>query len=238
MEIADLIRHKQSKGDVCVLGLATGSSPKGVYNELVKMHQEEGLSFHNVVTFNLDEYFPIAPISSHSYWHFMHEYLFDHIDIDPENINIPKGDLQESEVRKYCLEYERKIETYGGIDLQILGIGRTGHIGFNEPGSHVNSITRLVTLDQVTREDAAGDFYGKENVPRKAITMGIGTILKAKRILLMAWGESKATVVGRMIEGDISGEIPATYLQQHHNTTVVLDTGSSAYLKRIYTPGW
>lgn len=236
IEIADLIRYKQSKGDVCVLGLATGSSPKGVYNELVKMHQEEGLSFHNVVTFNLDEYFPIAPISSHSYWHFMHEYLFDHIDIDPENINIPKGDLQESEVRKYCLEYERKIETYGGIDLQILGIGRTGHIGFNEPGSHVNSITRLVTLDQVTREDAAGDFYGKENVPRKAITMGIGTILKAKRILLMAWGESKATVVGRMIEGDISGEIPATYLQQHHNTTVVLDTGSCAYLKRIYTP--
>lgn len=236
MEIADLIRYKQNKGEICVLGLATGSSPKGVYNELVKMHQEEGLSFQNVVTFNLDEYFPIEPTSTRSYWHFMHEYLFNHVDIDPENINIPKGTLKEEEVRKFCATYERKIEDYGGIDLQILGIGRTGHIGFNEPGSHINSMTRMVTLDQLTREDAAGDFYGKENVPRKAITMGIRTIMNSKRIILMAWGEGKAEIVERMIEGEVSPEVPATYLQEHRNVSVVLDTGASEFLKRIYTP--
>lgn len=236
VEIGNLIRHKQNLGEMCVLGLATGSSPIGVYNELVRMHLEDDLSFSNVVTFNLDEYYPMEANSIHSYWHFMHEYLFNHVDIKSDHIHIPNGQIEREQIATYCNDYEQKIISYGGLDLQILGIGRTGHIGFNEPGSHINSITRMVTLDHVTRQDAVKDFYGKENVPSRAITMGIGTIMKAKRIILMAWGESKASIVARTVEGDISNEVPATYLQQQHNTTIVLDSEASANLKRINTP--
>ncbi len=236
LEISELIRSKQANGELCVLGLATGSSPIGVYNELVRMHKEEGLSFQHVVTFNLDEYFPMQTNSLQSYWHFMHEYLFDHVDIKPEHINIPDGTIAEEDVNSYCKEYEEKIAACGGLDLQVLGIGRTGHIGFNEPGSHINSITRMVTLDQLTREDASGDFYGSANVPRRAITMGIGTIMKAKRVILLAWGESKASIVAKTVEGNITHHVPATYLQNHNNATFVLDEGASADLKRIHTP--
>ncbi|ELR68322.1 Glucosamine-6-phosphate deaminase [Fulvivirga imtechensis AK7] len=235
-EIADLIRSKQAKGEVCVLGLATGSSPTSVYNELVRLHQEEGLSFKNVITFNLDEYFPMEPENLQSYVRFMNEYLFDHIDIERENIHIPDGTLPYELVDSFCQEYEQKIKELGGIDLQILGIGRTGHIGFNEPGSHINSKTRLITLDHITRLDAASDFFGEENVPRRAITMGVGTIMKAKRIILMAWGEGKANVIQRTVEGEISDTVPATYLQSHSNATLVLDDGSAAELVRIKTP--
>ncbi|GAA0188696.1 glucosamine-6-phosphate deaminase [Fulvivirga kasyanovii] len=235
-EIAELIRKKQAAGEHCVLGLATGSSPTSVYNELVRLHKEESLSFKNVITFNLDEYFPMEPDALQSYVRFMNEYLFDHIDIDRENIHIPDGTLPYELVESFCQQYEQMIKDLGGIDLQILGIGRTGHIGFNEPGSHINSKTRLITLDHITRLDAASDFFGEENVPRRAITMGVGTIMQAKRIILMAWGEGKAKIISRTVEGEISDSVPATYLQSHPNATLVLDDGSAAELIREKTP--
>ena len=235
-EIAELIRSKAEKGEHCVLGLATGSTPTTVYGELVRMHQEEGLSFKNVVTFNLDEYYPMQPEALQSYVRFMNEYLFDHVDIPKENVHIPDGTLPKQEVYNYCLEYESMILNYGGLDLQILGIGRTGHIGFNEPGSGKNSITRLISLDHMTIVDAASDFFGEENVPTKAITMGVGTILQAKRIILMAWGEGKAGIIRETVEGSITDHVPATYLQNHNNVSIVLDEGSSASLTRIKTP--
>lgn len=219
-----------------ILGLATGSSPIRVYQYLVQMHREEGLSFKNVITFNLDEYFGIPSNDLQSYHHFMHEHLFDHIDIDPANIHIPKGELNVSSVRTYCQGYDEKIASLGGLDFQLLGIGRTGHIGFNEPGSHRNSATRLISLDPVTRADAAKDFNGMDKVPTKAITMGIDTIMNAKRIVLLAWGQHKAPIVSRTIEGTMTEVVPATFLQEHNNTTCLLDQESSASLTRFNTP--
>jgi len=235
-EIATLIRMKEAEGKPCVLGLATGSSPVKVYEELVRMHREEGLSFRNVITFNLDEYYPIHPASLQSYQRFMHEYLFDRIDILPENIHIPKGDLAPEEVIPFCKQYDRQIEEAGGIDLQLLGIGRTGHIGFNEPGSGMHSPTRLVTLDHLTMTDAAADFYGEENVPLKAITMGVGTIMKARRIILLAWGENKAAIIRKAIEGPVSDQVPTSYLQRHPDAIIFLDPAASAELTRVKTP--
>ena len=235
-EIRDLILEKQAANSLCILGLATGSSPIKVYEELVRMHQEEGLSFKNVVSFNLDEYYPIEPTSDHSYYYFMHEHLFNHVDILPENINIPSGQVSAEELHQYCLDYDLKIKEYGGLDFQLLGIGRTGHIGFNEPGSHSNSGTRSITLDHITREDASPSFLGIENVPKRAITMGIGTIKKAKRIVLLAWGHNKASIVKETIEGEITSEVPATYLQEHNNTTIILNDEASAELTRFKTP--
>ena len=236
LSIAQLIKEKQSQKKNCVLGLATGSSPLSVYRELIRMHKEEGLSFKNVITFNLDEYFPLSKNDINSYDYFMNENLFNHIDIPKENINIPNGEIPFEKVRKSCNDYEKKIIKAGGIDLQILGIGRTGHIGFNEPGSHFNSQTRLVKLDDVTRFDAAKSFQGIENVPRESITMGIQTILGAKRIILMAWGSNKALILKKAIEGEITSLIPTSYLQHHKNTTLVLDNESSSELTRIKTP--
>ncbi len=235
-EIAQLIRNKQQEKKACVLGLATGSSPIEVYEELIRMHREEGLSFTNVITFNLDEYYPMDKPNIQSYHYFMHEHLFDHIDILPENIHIPDGTIKDQNIYQYCLDYEMQIDAAGGLDFQLLGIGRTGHIGFNEPGSHFNSGTRSITLDYVTRVDAAAAFSGIDNVPRIAITMGIGTIRKAKRIVLLAWGINKATVVSKTIEGEISSDVPATYLQTHDNTTFVLDKEASLELTRVKTP--
>ena len=235
-EIAHLIRDKAEKGKLCILGLATGSTPTGVYDELVRMHQEEGLSFKNVVTFNLDEYHPMQPDALQSYMRFMKEHLFDAIDILPENIHLPDGTIPKAEVAAFCKDYEAKIKAFGGLDLQILGVGRTGHIGFNEPGSGIHSRTRLITLDHITITDAASDFFGEENVPRKAITMGVGTIMDAKKIILMAWGEGKAPIIRETIEGEISDFVPATYLQKHPHTTVFLDSASSAELTRVKTP--
>lgn len=235
-EIADLIREKEDADEPCVLGLATGSSPIKVYEELVRMHREEGLSFKNVVTFNLDEYYPMTKNNQQSYWYFMHEHLFNHVDILPENINIPRGDLPLEDVYDYCMNYEAEINSYGGLDFQLLGIGRTGHVGFNEPGSHYKSLTRLITLDYLTRADAASDFHGLGNVPKRAITMGINTIKKAKRIVLMAWGHKKAEIIQKAIEGEMSAEIPATFLQDHSNTTIILDEEAAAELKRFKTP--
>ncbi len=235
-EIAGLIREKNSRGEKCVLGLATGSSPIGVYRELVRMHREEGLSFKNVITFNLDEYYPLPKDHVQSYWYFMHEHLFNHVDIPEENVHIPDGTVPEDKVYEFCQNYETAIKDAGGIDLQILGIGRTGHIGFNEPGSGIHSPTRMVTLDSLTIADAAGDFYSEENVPRKAITMGVGTIMASRRIILMAWGEKKASIVQKAVEGPIADSVPATYLQQHPNAAFVLDKEAAAELVRFKTP--
>jgi glucosamine-6-phosphate deaminase len=234
--IAQLIRNKQAQWQNAILGLATGVTPIKVYAELVRMHKEEGLSFANVITFNLDEYYPMQPTSAQSYVTFMNENLFNHIDIDRNNIHIPDGTLKADEAARFCLEYEKKITGYGGIDLQILGIGRTGHIGFNEPGSAPNSGTRLVTLDDLTLSDAARDFGGKENVPSKAITMGIGTIFKAREIILMAWSKKKAPIIKKAVEGEISGEVPATYLQLSDHVEFILDEGAASELTRFDTP--
>ena len=235
-EIASLIQKKSNLNEPCVLGLATGSSPIKVYEELVRMHKEEGLSFANVITFNLDEYFPMDKNNIQSYFYFMHEHLFNHVDILPENINIPDGNVSSDDLYQYCVDYEMKMKTLGGLDFQLLGIGRTGHIGFNEPGSHFNSGTRSITLDHITRVDAAPSFLGIDNVPRKAITMGVGTVRSAKRIVLLGWGISKAEILKKTIEGDITSHVPATYLQEHTNTTFVLDKGASSELTRIKTP--
>ena len=190
-EIAQLIKRKESENKPCVLGLATGSTPTGLYSELIRLHNEEGLSFKNVVTFNLDEYYPIQPDALQSYVNFMNVHLFDYIDIDKENVHVPDGTVAKDKVGEFCKQYEEKIHAFGGLDLQILGIGRTGHIGFNEPGSGIHSRTRLISLDSITIADAASDFFGEEFVPRKAITMGVGTIMEARKIILMAWGENK-----------------------------------------------
>ena len=235
-EIADLIKAKQEKNQTCVLGLATGSSPIGLYTELVRLHKEEGLSFKNVVSFNLDEYYPMEPDAVNSYVRFMNERLFNHIDILPENCNVPDGTLAKGEISEYCAQYEAKIEALGGIDLQILGIGGNGHIGFNESGALQNSKTRLVALDHITRVAASGDFSGLSNTPRTAITLGIKKIMEAKRVILMAWGERKSTIIKDSTEGEVTSKIPASYLQEHNNATFVLDKEASSKLTRINTP--
>lgn len=235
-EIANLIRARNQIGQNTVLGLATGSTPIRVYSELVRLHREEGLSFRRVITFNLDEYYPIQPKELQSYVRFMNEYLFDHIDIPRENIHIPDGTIEREEVYDYCSMYEKKIDEAGGLDVQLLGIGRTGHIGFNEPGSLEKTRTRLVTLDELTRADAAASFFGEEQVPRRAITMGVGTILRSKKIYLMAWGEAKAEIIRRTVEGEITEQVPATFLQNHDNTKVILDVAAASELTRRKTP--
>ncbi len=231
--IATLIQKKQSIGKKTVLGLATGATPIYVYLELIRLHKEEGLSFKDVVTFNLDEYYPMQPDAKQSYVSFMNTNLFDHIDIDRENIHIPNGTLNENEVAEFCLAYERKITSYGGLDLQILGIGRTGHIGFNEPGSAPNSSTRLVMLSDITRRDALRDFGDKKDVPTKAITMGVGTIFKAKQIILMAWNKKKASIIKKAVEGELSSEVPATFLQLSENVEFVLDEDAASELTHL-----
>src|SRR3989442_5434914 len=234
--IADLIRGRSASGQRTVLGLATGSTPIGIYQELIRIHREEGLDFSGVVTFNLDEYYPMSPDSLHSYHRFMWENLFDHLDIDPRNVHIPRGDIPRDQIDEHCSDYERAIVDAGGIDFQILGIGQTGHVGFNEPGSDAASRTRLVVLDTMTRRVAAADFFGMENVPVEAITMGLGTILEAREIALVATGEHKAAIVKRAVEGEVDRSIAATYLQRHPNATVYLDAAAAAELTAVKTP--
>src|SRR5438105_67383 len=235
-EIAELIREKAEAGEMAVLGLATGSTPTSVYDELIRLHRTEGLSFKNVVTFNLDEYWPMGPDELQSYNRFMREHLFDHVDIEPRNIHIPDGTIPREKVTAFCQWYEQSIKEAGGLDFQILGVGRTGHVGFNEPGSPRDSRTRLITLDKVTRMDAASDFFGEWNVPRKAITMGVDSIMSAKKVVLMAWGENKAPVIRKAVEGEITTQVPATFLQQHSSAKVVLDAAAAAELTRFKTP--
>jgi glucosamine-6-phosphate deaminase len=235
-EIAALIKEKSAKGEKTVLGLATGSSPKSLYAELVRLHREEGLSFKNVVTFNLDEYYPIDNDALQSYNRFMKEQLFDKVDIDPKNCHIPNGEWKKEDIKKHCIEYEKMIEDAGGVDLQILGIGNNGHIGFNEPGSSLFSKTRLIPLDNSTRIANSGDFQNISKVPRLAITMGINTILKAKRIVLMAWGQPKAPVIQKAVEGNVTEQIPASLLQQHNDCMFVTDEMAASELTRFKSP--
>ncbi|HEY2162830.1 MAG TPA: glucosamine-6-phosphate deaminase [Gemmatimonadaceae bacterium] len=236
LRIAELIRAHTAAGTRLVLGLATGSTPIGIYRELIRMHREEGLSFASVETFNLDEYYPMPKDSIHSYHRFMWENLFSHVDIDPARVHIPPGDIRREKVGEAARAYEAAVAAAGGIDFQILGIGKTGHIGFNEPGSGADSRTRLVTLDAVTRKDAAADFFGEDSVPREAITMGVATILDAREIAIIATGEHKAAIVERAVEGDVDLEVAATFLQRHPNTTFYVDRAAAAELTRIKTP--
>ncbi|HTB80683.1 MAG TPA: glucosamine-6-phosphate deaminase [Opitutaceae bacterium] len=235
-EMAGLIQSRQREGRPAVLGLATGSTPLSLYAELVRLHREEGLSFSGVVTFNLDEYYPLPPEHPQSYYRFMRMHLFDHIDIRPENIHIPSGVVPSSGVDAHGRDYEEKIRIAGGIDFQLLGIGRTGHIGFNEPGSLRRSRTRLVTLDPLTRRDASGDFGGEEHTPRHAFSMGVRTVMEARRIVLMAWGQHKAGIVRAAIEGEPTPQVPASFLQEHEHAQFVLDQAAAGALTRYRTP--
>ena len=234
--IAAIIGERRAAGGHAVLGLATGSTPIGIYRELIKMHREEGLDFSDVVTFNLDEYYPMEPQSIHSYVRYMRENLFNHINVKPQNVHIPRGDVPRDDVDDECDAYEAAIKAAGGIDLQILGIGKTGHIGFNEPGSGVDSRTRRISLDTVTRRDAAGDFFGEDNVPTEAITMGVATIMEAREIALIATGEHKAAIIRRAVEGEPDPDVAATYLQQHPNAVFYVDPAAAAELTRVRTP--
>ena len=234
--IAELIRSNRAAGERTVLGLATGSTPIGIYRELIRMHREEGLDFSDVVTFNLDEYYPMAPASIHSYHRFMWENLFDHVNIRRENVHIPRGDLPREEVEQYTRAYEQAIRDAGGIDFQILGIGQTGHIGFNEPGSRATSRTRLIALDGITRRGAAADFFGEENVPTEAITMGVASILDAREIALIATGEHKSRVIRCAVEGEVVPDVAATYLQRHPHATIYVDPAAAEDLTRVKAP--
>ena len=234
--IADIVRHRNSQGQAAVLGLATGSTPIAVYRELIRMHREEGLSFANTITFNLDEYWPMRHDSIHSYHRYMWENFFQQVDIRESNVHLLNGELARDDIPAATAQYEGAIRAAGGINFQILGIGKTGHIGFNEPGSGAASRTRLIHLDTITRRDAAADFFGEENVPREAITMGIATILEADEIAIIATGEHKAAIVKRAIEGEPDLDVAATFLQTHPNTTFYLDGAAAAKLTRVAQP--
>jgi glucosamine-6-phosphate deaminase len=229
-EISHLIRTRAAQGRQAVLGLATGNTPLPFYAELVRLHREEGLSFANVVTFNLDEYLGLPREHPESYWTFMHRNLFDHIDIPAGQVNLPSGTVAEEEIPAHCAAYEERIRAAGGLDFQLLGIGRTGHIGFNEPGSPRDSRTRRIHLDPVTRQDAATAFGGLEQVPTHAITMGCGTILEARRIVLLAWGEKKAAIVREALRGPVTDQVSASFLQEHPNAAFYLDRGAASGL--------
>ncbi len=234
-QIAKLIREKQAQNLPCVLGMATGATPILLYKELVRLHKEEGLSFKNVITINLDEYYPIPRSAYQSYWSFMHRHLFDHVDIDPKNINLPNSEWNKDELKESCLAYEQTIEKIGGIDLQVLGIGKNGHIGFNEPGSSFHSKTRVIHLDNQTRIANLYEWHDMNKVPRLAITVGISSIMKAKKIVLLAWG-NKADIVAKAVEGDVTEQVPASVLQNHDDCTFIVDEYAAAELTRNKAP--
>ena len=235
-EIAQLIREKQKAGRFCVLALPGGNSPRNVYSALIRMHQEEGLSFRNVIIFNLYEYYPLAPDAVNSNLNALKEMLLDHVDIDRQNVFSPDGTIAKDTIFEYCRLYEQRIESYGGIDIALLGIGRLGNIGFNEPGSRLNSTTRLILLDNDSRNDAAKLFGTIDATPISSITMGVSTILAAKKVFLMAWGEEKAQMIKECVEGNITDTIPASYLQTHNNAHIVVDLSAAANLTRIQRP--
>lgn len=235
-QIANLIKQKQQEGSNCVIGLATGSSPKTLYAHLVKMHKEDGLSFKNVITFNLDQYYPMDKDALQSYHYFMRKNLFEHTDINPQNYHLPDGMIIKENVKEHCLSYEQQIEEAGGLDLQILGIGTNGHIGFNEPGSGIYTKTRLTTLDNSTRLANSYEFGNMTEVPRMAITMGISTILKSKKIILMAWGQAKASVIKKAVEDDDTEDVPASLLQNHDDCTFIIDETAASALTRFKSP--
>ncbi len=234
-EIAALIRQKNDEGKRCVLGITHGKSHYGIYSELIRLHKKDGLSFQNVVFVSLFEFYPLTK-NAQSCLLKLHELLFDHIDVLAENILSLDSYIDKSLVIEECKKYEEKINDLGGIDLQMLGIGRTGNIGINEPGSQFNSNTRLILLDNLSRKDAS-ELYGTvDAVPISAITLGVGTILKAKRIILVAWGEHKSSVIKSAIEGGVTDSLPASFLQTHSNAKIVLDLSAAGELTRISRP--
>lgn len=234
--VADVIKAKQDAGENCLIGFATGSTMVAFYEELIRLHKQEGLSFRNVISFNIDEFYPMDPNSIQSYAKFMQEYLFDHVDFKKENINIPDGSLPKERVNEFCAQYESKMDEHGGLDVIVQGVSGRGHTGFNEPGSPADSKTRLVTLDRATITAAASDFYGEKNVPRKAITMGINTMFKSKKVFLMAWGEGKAPIIKKIVEGENTEEVPASILQDHADATIIIDEAAADELTRVMTP--
>jgi glucosamine-6-phosphate deaminase len=234
--IAQVIRDRSAAGRRAVLGLATGHTPINVYRELARIHRDEGLDFANVVTFNLDEYWPIEPRAAQSYHAWMHENFFRFVNVPREAVHIPSGTAAEADLDTECAAYEKAIAGAGGIDFQILGIGRMGHIGFNEPGSDRASRTRRVRLDKVTRKDAAADFFGEEHVPELAVTMGVATILEARQVALLAFGEHKAPVIRRAVEGEVAPAVAASFLQEHPRAALYLDEAAAADLTRLATP--
>jgi len=235
-QVASLIREKADKNEMCVLGFITGATAVGIYEYLTYLHKNEKLSFKNVIAFNIDEYYPLAKTELQSRYKYLHEYLFDEVDILPENIHLIQGDLEKSVISTFCRNYEKLIKDVGGIDLQLLGLDSRGQIGANEPGSMFISQTRLITLDYATRMSAASNFFGEENVPNHCITMGIETIMSSKRIIMMAWGEGKSKIVSKMVEGPITEMMPASILQKHPNASFIFDTSAASELTRIKTP--
>ncbi|MBI2825171.1 MAG: glucosamine-6-phosphate deaminase [Planctomycetia bacterium] len=234
--IAGVIRERNSFGQKAVLGLPTGSTPLGIYRELIRLHREEGLDFAGVVTFNLDEYYGVPRDQLQSYHRWMHENFFQHVNVAPESIHIPDGTVPLDDVDEHCRRYEAAIERAGGIDVQLLGIGRNGHIGFNEPFSVRQSRTRLATLDPVTRKDAAADFFSEDNVPTQALTMGLGTILDARKVLLVALGEHKAGIIHEAVEGPLTDRVPASFLREHADAAVLVDDAAAGQLMGVATP--
>jgi glucosamine-6-phosphate deaminase len=233
---ADMIERQLLSKPNSVLGLATGSTPVGTYNELIRRHKEKGLDFSQVVTFNLDEYLGLPPMHPQSYRYFMDEHLFKHVNIPPGNIHVPYGHADS--VLDFCAWYEDQIKRAGGIDLQILGIGSDGHIAFNEPGSSLGSRTRLKTLTEQTIQDNARFFKSMDEVPLFAITMGVGTILEARKIIMLANGEKKAEIIAEAIEGPITSQVSASALQLHRDAIVIVDKPAGAKLKRADYYRW
>ena len=236
LDVAQVIREKQKAGRFCVLALAGGVSPRGIYSQLVRMHREEGLSFRNVIVFNLYEYYPLAADAINSNLNALREMLLDQVDIDKQNIFSPDGTIPKDTIFEYCRLYEQRIESFGGIDIALIGIGRVGNIGFNEPGSRINSATRLILLDNASRNDAAKIFGSIDNTPVSSITMGVQTILNARKIYLLAWGEEKAKMVKACVEGPMSDTIPASFLQTHNNAHIAVDLSAASNLTRIQRP--
>ncbi len=232
--VSELVYEKPN----CVLGLATGGTPLGLYNELIRMHQKDGLDFSKVTTFNLDEYIGLPPSHPQSYHYFMHENLFKHINIDERYVHIPSGMVDVNDINRinrYCEWYEEQMVKAGGIDLQILGIGKNGHIGFNEPGSSLGSRTRIKTLTQSTKDDNARFFDGKvEEIPQYAITMGIGTIMDSHWIVLLASGKNKAKAVKDTVEGPVCARVPASILQMHRKAILIVDEDAASMLDMEY----
>ncbi len=233
-EIAETIRQKEAAYKPCVMVLTGGATPRQLYAELVRLHREEGLSFRNVIVFNLYEFYPLDEDATTSNLKALKDMLLDHVDIDPARIFSPSGTISQNDIFNFCEDYERKVQEAGGIDICLLGIGRLGNIAFNEPGSRANSTTRLILLDADSRAEAARSFGN--NPPVSSITMGIHTILSAKKIYLMAWGEDKAKMIKECVEGEITNNIPASFLQNHNNTHVVVDLSAATFLTRIHHP--
>lgn len=234
--IAEVIREKAAARQKCILALSSGKSPVGVYRELVRMYNEEALSFKNVEVFTIFEYYPIGQVEHQSHTHTLREEFLLQVDIPLENIHLLEGSVPANEVTSYCRNYETNIRKKGGIDVMLLGVGDDGQIALNEAGTYQNTRTRVVALSNSSRKLAASLFYGVENVPTRALTLGIGTILASKRILVVGWGEDKSAAFARIIEGDVNSSLPASYLQEHSNVEITLDEDAASLLTRVNTP--